>query len=82
QDGSSVIISITDTGLGIEHNQAQRRSTAGSGTGLKNVRERLQALYGDQAQLDLFPNEPQGVVARITLPGNSAISENNEIDQP
>ena len=81
QQGSSVIISITDTGLGIEHNQAKRRSTAGSGTGLKNVRERLQALYGDQAQLDLFPNKPQGVVARITLPGNSAISEKNEIDQ-
>jgi sensor histidine kinase YesM len=68
QQSDKVIISIADTGLGIEQDQSSRRSSAGTGTGLKNVRERLHALYGDKAQLDLVPNQPQGLTARITLP--------------
>ena len=68
QQSNNVIISISDTGMGIEQEQPNRRSTAGTGTGLKNVRERLRALYGDQAQLELVPNQPQGVIARVTLP--------------
>ncbi len=70
QQNNNVIISITDTGLGIEQEQSNRRSAAGTGTGLKNVRERLRALYGNQAQLDLVPNQPRGVIARITLPAS------------
>lgn len=78
QQDDKVIISITDTGLGIEQDQSNRRSSAGSGTGLKNVRERLQALYGSDAHLDLVPNQPRGVIARITLPG-SPVEEVNEL---
>ena len=80
QHNASVIISITDTGLGVEHSQSARRSTAGTGTGLKNVRERLQALYGNAAQLDLLANKPQGVVARITLPGRSISNPDKDTD--
>lgn len=78
QDRASVIISIIDTGLGIEHSGEGPRPTAGTGTGLKNVRERLQALYGNKAQLDLVPNEPRGVIAQITLPAYRETDENSE----
>ena len=57
-------IDVADTGAGIDVN----RPTAGTGTGLKNVRERLQALYGEKANLTLADNQPQGMIATLVLP--------------
>jgi LytS/YehU family sensor histidine kinase len=56
-------VSVIDTGLGFG-----RASTAGTGVGLSNVRERLQLLYGAQAQLKLTENVPAGTVVTITVP--------------
>jgi signal transduction histidine kinase len=39
-----------------------------NGTGLRNVRERLQALYQNQASLKLTENTPQGVLVELQLP--------------
>ncbi|XOV84621.1 MAG: sensor histidine kinase [bacterium] len=75
RQNTDVLISIADTGVGITQDHSATRATAGSGTGLRNVRERLHTLYGSKAQLDLLPNEPQGVIARITLP---ALTETDE----
>jgi sensor histidine kinase YesM len=44
---------------------------AGSGFGLKNIRERLALIYGDQASLSiraLEPFEGSGTLAQITVP--------------
>lgn len=71
---NKVIIKITDTGLGIDNS----RPTAGSGTGLKNVRERLRALYGNEAQLNLAPNSPGGVIAEISFPINESVTSSVE----
>lgn len=40
----------------------------GTGTALRNLRERLQALHGDDASLTLTQLAPSGVRARIVLP--------------
>ncbi len=56
-------VSVADTGLGFG-----RAGTAGTGVGLSNVRERLQLLYGSQAQLKLTENQPTGTVVTITVP--------------
>lgn len=40
----------------------------GGGIGVRNLRERLQALYGDQASLALVQLEPAGVRAEMRLP--------------
>ncbi len=57
-----VQIAVTDTGLGLSH------STATSGTGLRNVRERLHQLYGTSGELKLTDNNPSGVTATLFIP--------------
>lgn len=64
QDGAMLVISVTDTGLGLD----APSSKTGTRLGLANTRERLQALFGEQATLVLEPNRPQGATARLTLP--------------
>lgn len=54
-------IAVQDNGVGFA-------DTAGDGTGLTNVRERLAALYGDRARLALEQNPDGGVTARLELP--------------
>jgi signal transduction histidine kinase len=56
-------VSVADTGLGFG-----KAATAGTGTGLSNIRERLQLLYGNKAQLRITENQPSGTVVAITVP--------------
>jgi sensor histidine kinase YesM len=52
---------------------------AGTGIGLANLRERLQALYGARQRLELTPRATGGVVVRIELPWQpTAPSETND----
>ena len=60
-DGARLHIEVADTGIGFS-------ASAGSGVGLANARERLSVLYGDAAELDLTLNQPQGVIARVSVP--------------
>jgi sensor histidine kinase YesM len=52
---------ITDTGLGLIED-------ANGGLGLSNIRERLQSIYGDGAQLILEENSPEGLKAIVEVP--------------
>jgi len=62
--GGEVRVSVADTGVGMQE-------TAVPGTGLSNLRERLQAAYGDRARLELSEQAPHGVVATIAfMPGD------------
>ncbi len=63
-NGPYVEIEIADTGGGPDTSTP----TAGSGTGLMNVRKRLATLYGDTAQLVLSENSPRGMIACIKVP--------------
>lgn len=58
-------IRVADTGTGI---QETGRTAGKQRTGLRNIRERLHALYGDSAVLSLRDNTPRGVLATLTLP--------------
>jgi signal transduction histidine kinase len=66
QDASTLHISVADTGVGLQATSST--STNGTNVGLANVRERLQALYGDQASLSLTANTPTGVLAQLNIP--------------
>ena len=57
-----VAVTVADDGIGLA------TSTAGSGIGLRNVRERLQLAYGSEASFDLAGNFPECVAATITVP--------------
>ncbi|CAD6560378.1 hypothetical protein LMG27952_07102 [Paraburkholderia hiiakae] len=59
-----VDLTVIDTGPGF----GATPGTQGAGIGLVNVRERLAALYGEQASLMLIENVPHGLVARVRLP--------------
>ena len=58
-----LVVTVTDTGVGFG-----QAPTAGTGTGLANIRERLRLLYGDRARLDVSTPEGGGTQARMTLP--------------
>lgn len=53
---------VSDSGVGL------RGANAGTGLGLENVRQRLRALYGEAARLDVRENGGSGVTAVIEVP--------------
>jgi signal transduction histidine kinase len=55
-------VSVADTGKGFD-----TKPSGGSGVGLANVRERLRALFGSNAKLELQPLQPSGVRALIAI---------------
>lgn len=55
-------LTVSDTGAGLGENGT------GSGFGLESVRQRLLALFGEAARLDVRANEGQGVIATIEVP--------------
>ena len=56
-------VAVSDTGLGFG-----AAGSGGSGVGLNNVRERLQALFGARSRLTIEPNSPNGTIATIVVP--------------
>lgn len=57
-----VEVSVADNGVGFQPH------TAGTGLGLKNVRDRLSLMFGDRATLTVASNFPSGVTATLRLP--------------
>jgi LytS/YehU family sensor histidine kinase len=56
-------VAVADNGLGFG-----AADKPGSGVGLANVRERLQALYGRKARLTIDANSEGGTIAAIEVP--------------
>jgi LytS/YehU family sensor histidine kinase len=57
-------VTVSDEGPGM----GSRPRTAGSGTGLSNVRERLFGLFGDRQSLETLPRHPRGTEVRLQIP--------------
>lgn len=57
----TLVIEVEDSGAGL-------RGDHHNGTGLTNVRDRLRALYGNAASLELAARQPSGTLARLSLP--------------
>jgi LytS/YehU family sensor histidine kinase len=62
--GERCVLRVTDTGLGFH------QSVDGLGTGLTALRERLQLIFGDAAQLRLTSAAPRGIVAEVDMPAH------------
>ncbi len=66
REDSDIVISVRDDGIGIGHASTAK---AGSGTGLKNVRDRLTSLYGSRASLTIEPvgERDHGTIATLRI---------------
>jgi len=65
-DGDLVRVELKDEGRGVP---AQiRMGIYSNGTGLRNVSERLQKVYGEGYGLEIKENKPSGTMAIITIP--------------
>jgi sensor histidine kinase YesM len=60
--GAMLMASVDDDGVGFGG------KNAGSGIGLVNIRERLKAMYGNEASLLLTEREDGGVRASLQIP--------------
>ena len=63
---------VSDTGMGITRGS---EGVAGLGTGLDNLRERLQLAFGGDAHLRLSEIQPHGVRAEIDFPARKGARE-------
>ena len=61
----TLALQLSDTGPGLGNGDNGQKS---SGVGLKNTRERLQQLYGENQAFTLAPNEPTGLTITINIP--------------
>jgi LytS/YehU family sensor histidine kinase len=60
-EGDALTLGVIDDGVGFT-------SEIGGGIGLTNLRDRLSAIYGGGASLDLASRDPSGVEATLTIP--------------
>jgi signal transduction histidine kinase len=58
RDGRAVTLWVADNGVGLSE-------SAGPGTGLANVKARLQACYGNSAQIEMHEASPHGLRAEL-----------------
>jgi len=66
RQGERCLLQVRDTGVGLQ------AATQGLGTGLTTLRERLELIFGGDAQLRISALTPQGVSAEVDLPAREA----------
>jgi LytS/YehU family sensor histidine kinase len=69
-DGERLVLRVRDDGAGPD-GAAASGGTAGTGTGLCNVRERLAGLYGARHRLESTASDGGGMEVRLELPATT-----------
>ncbi len=68
--GPTLELSVTDDGSGIDE-----KMVIPQGHGIENTRERLRALYGDRASLEITRRPEGGTIARLKTPYRETVPE-------
>jgi two-component system LytT family sensor kinase len=71
-EGDHVRIEVADDGVGMRNPPATALKRSGGGIGMKNVRERLEVLYGNEARFSVVSNPGRGTLVSIEIPANLA----------
>ncbi len=71
-EGDRVLIEVIDDGVGMGGHAASSVRHRGAGIGIKNVRERLDVLYGNQASFNVLSSPGRGTRVQIEIPVNMA----------
>ncbi len=69
-EGNRVLIEVADDGVGMGNRPATALKRSGAGIGMKNVQERLDVLYGNQARFEVVSNPGRGTLVSIEIPAN------------
>lgn len=73
-----LVIEVEDDGVGIAPDRALRSGVlaqSGNGIGMRNVRERLEVLYGDAAEFDITSRPGRGTLVTMQMPGAKPAGE-------
>ncbi len=75
EEGTYLVLLISDTGEGFDEATLRRLNAkepiikdGRRSIGIANVRSRLQIIYGSQASIKFFNNQPKGAVVQIRFP--------------
>ena len=69
-EGDRVRIEVADDGVGIGNRPESALRRTGNGIGIKNVQERLEVLYGNQARFSVVSNPGRGTLVSIEIPAS------------
>ena len=69
-EGDRISIEVADDGVGMSARPASALRRRGAGIGMKNVQERLEVLYGNQARFNVVSNPGRGTVVSIEIPAD------------
>jgi two-component system LytT family sensor kinase len=68
-EGGRMIIEVEDDGVGIDPSRSRSSGVLrGTGIGMKNVRERLEVLFGDGAHFDVTSRPGRGTKVTLAIP--------------
>ena len=67
-EGDRVFIEVADDGVGMGNRPPSALRRDGAGIGMKNVQERLDVLYGNQASFKVVSNPGRGTLISIEIP--------------
>ncbi len=67
-EGDRIRIEVADDGVGISARPASALQRSGAGIGMKNVQERLDVLYGNQARFNVVSSPGRGTLVSIEIP--------------
>lgn len=70
--GDLLEISVTDDGVGVDS-----KAVIAKGHGIENTRERLRALYGESASLEIVRRSEGGTIATLRVPNREMLPESN-----
>jgi two-component system, LytTR family, sensor kinase len=69
-EGNRVLIEVADDGVGMGNRPVSALRRTGAGIGMKNVQERLEVLYGNEARFTVVSNPGRGTLVSIEIPVN------------
>jgi two-component system LytT family sensor kinase len=72
-DGGRLVLEVEDDGVGMSPDRSQPTAGSplvrpGTGIGMKNVRERMAVLYGDEAEVEMVSRPGRGTMVRLVMP--------------
>jgi two-component system LytT family sensor kinase len=73
-EGDRVLIEVADDGVGIDTQPTSTLHRTGAGIGMKNVRERLEVLYGNQARFSIVSKPGRGTLVSIEIPAGLGLA--------